>query len=87
MVARNYFSHTTPDGVTPWDRARAAGDHQPAAENIAAGNASAKDTMNQWMNSTGHRANILNCSYKSMGVGRATGGTYGYYWTQMFGYK
>ncbi|WP_155372591.1 sigma-70 family RNA polymerase sigma factor [Catellatospora vulcania] len=87
MVKRNYFSHTTPDGVTPWDRAKAAGYTQPSAENIAAGNATAKATMNQWMNSPGHKANILNCSYKAMGAGRATGGTYRYYWTQMFGFR
>ncbi|MEV0455043.1 sigma-70 family RNA polymerase sigma factor [Catellatospora methionotrophica] len=87
MVKRDYFSHTTPDGVTPWDRAKAAGYTQPSAENIAAGNATAKATMNQWMNSPGHKANILNCSYKAMGVGRATGGGYRYYWTQMFGFR
>ncbi|MEU7823398.1 sigma-70 family RNA polymerase sigma factor [Catellatospora sp. NPDC049133] len=87
MVKRNYFSHTTPDGVSPWDRAKAAGYDQPSAENIAAGNATAKATMQQWMNSPGHKANILNCSYKAMGVGRATGGTYRYYWTQMFGFR
>ncbi|WP_144118640.1 sigma-70 family RNA polymerase sigma factor [Catellatospora sichuanensis] len=87
MAKRNYFSHTTPDGVSPWDRAKAAGYTQPSAENIAAGNATAKATMNQWMNSPGHKANILNCSYKAMGVGRATGGSYRYYWTQMFGFR
>ncbi|GIG00921.1 sigma-70 family RNA polymerase sigma factor [Catellatospora citrea] len=87
MAKRNYFSHTTPDGVSPWDRAKAAGYDQPSAENIAAGNASAKATMTQWMNSPGHKANILNCSYKAMGVGRATGGSYRYYWTQMFGFR
>lgn len=87
MAKRDYFSHTTPDGVSPWDRAKAAGYDQPSAENIAAGNATAKATMQQWMNSPGHKANILNCSYKAMGVGRATGGTYRYYWTQMFGFR
>ncbi|MEV6522626.1 sigma-70 family RNA polymerase sigma factor [Longispora sp. NPDC051575] len=87
MVARNYFSHDTPDGVSPWDRAKAAGYNEPSSENIAAGNATAEGTMKQWMNSPGHKANILNCSSKAMGVGRATGGSYRYYWTQMFGYK
>ncbi|MFC7762965.1 CAP domain-containing protein [Catellatospora bangladeshensis] len=87
MAKRDYFSHETPEGVTPWDRARAAGYDTPSAENIAAGNATAKATFQQWMNSKGHKANILNCSSKSMGVGRATGGTYRYYWTQMFGFK
>ncbi|BCJ73395.1 hypothetical protein CS0771_29390 [Catellatospora sp. IY07-71] len=87
MAKRDYFSHETPEGVTPWDRARSAGYDTPSAENIAAGNATAKATFQQWMDSKGHKANILNCSSKSMGVGRATGGTYRYYWTQMFGYK
>ncbi|MFD1077347.1 CAP domain-containing protein [Longispora fulva] len=87
MVARGYFAHNTPDGVTPWDRAKAAGYPTPSAENIAAGNATAKGTMDQWMNSPGHRANILNCASTAMGVGRATGGSYRYYWTQMFGTK
>ncbi|WP_018349932.1 sigma-70 family RNA polymerase sigma factor [Longispora albida] len=87
MANRGYFDHNTPEGVTPWDRAKAAGYMEPAAENIAAGNASAEATMKQWMNSPGHKANILNCSFKALGVGRATGGPYRYYWTQVFGYK
>ncbi|MBV1848892.1 sigma-70 family RNA polymerase sigma factor [Catellatospora tritici] len=87
MAKRAYFSHDTPEGVSPWDRAKAQGYTQPSAENIAAGNSTAKATMQQWMNSKGHRANILNCSSKAMGVGRATGGPYRYYWTQMFGFR
>jgi RNA polymerase sigma factor (sigma-70 family) len=87
MAKRNYFSHETPEGVTPWDRARAAGYDQPSAENIAAGNSDVRATFEQWMNSPGHRANILDCSSRAMGVGRATGGTYRYYWTQMLGYR
>ncbi|GHJ50058.1 hypothetical protein Cs7R123_74000 [Catellatospora sp. TT07R-123] len=87
MAKRAYFSHDTPEGVSPWDRAKAQGYTTPSAENIAAGNATAKATMQQWMNSKGHRENILNCSSKAMGVGRATGGPYRYYWTQMFGYR
>jgi uncharacterized protein YkwD len=85
MAARGYFSHETPEGVTPWDRAEKVGYATPSAENIAAGNADAKATMDQLMNSPGHRANILNCGHKALGIGRATGGPYRYYWTQLFG--
>jgi uncharacterized protein YkwD len=85
MASRAYFSHTSLDGSTPWDRARRAGYEWPSAENIAAGNASADATMNQLMNSPGHRDNILNCEHKAVGVGRASGGPYRYYWTQLFG--
>ena len=85
MASQAYFSHTSLDGSSPWDRARRAGYEWPSAENIAAGNASAEATMDQLMNSPGHRDNILNCAHKAVGVGRATGGPYRYYWTQLFG--
>jgi uncharacterized protein YkwD len=85
MAKRGYFSHETPEGVTPWDRAENAGYMTPSAENIAAGNGGAKATMDQLMNSPGHRDNILNCQHKALGLGRATGGPYRYYWTQLFG--
>ncbi|NUT05960.1 MAG: hypothetical protein HOV76_21025, partial [Hamadaea sp.] len=84
-AAQAYFSHTSLDGRTPRDRARAAGYQYASAENIAAGNATAKATMNQFMNSPGHKANILNCSHKAVGIGMAKGGPYRYYWTQLFG--
>jgi uncharacterized protein YkwD len=41
--------------------------------------------MKAWMNSPGHKANILNCQYRHIGVGHAKGGPYGHYWTQNFG--
>jgi len=86
MAARDYFSHTSPDGVTFARRIRAAGyDGRAIAENIAAGQTSAKDVMSSWMASPGHRTNILNCAYRDIGVGYATGGSYGTYWTQTFG--
>lgn len=85
MAAQGYFSHTSLDGSSPWDRARRAGYDWATAENLAAGNATAEASMEQLMNSPGHRANILNCAHKAVGVGRATGGPYRYYWTQMFG--
>ena len=83
MATRNYFSHTSPDGVTPWDRARAAGYASPSAENIAMGFRTPADVMAAWMQSSGHRANILNCASHAVGVGFDARG---YYWTQLFGY-
>ncbi|PPK64372.1 uncharacterized protein YkwD [Actinokineospora auranticolor] len=83
MSARHYFSHTTPEGLTFADRARAAGYDAPAAENIAAGYTSASAVMAGWMSSSGHRANILNCAYLTMGSGYAADGNY---WTQLFGW-
>jgi uncharacterized protein YkwD len=86
MAARDYFSHTSPDGVTFAARIRAAGyDGGAIAENIAAGQPTAREVMRSWMASPGHRTNILDCAYRDIGVGYATGGTYGTYWTQTFG--
>ena len=84
MAARDYFSHSTPEGVDPFQRAAAAG-QSAMAENIAAGQGSAAAVMESWMNSPGHRANILNCSLTRLGVGVGYGGSYGIYWTQLFG--
>lgn len=85
MAERDYFSHTTPDGRSPWDRAAAAGVENLGAENIARGQADAEAVMAAWMNSDGHRANILNCDLRTLGVGAhfAQGGPW---WTQAFGY-
>jgi subtilisin family serine protease len=86
MAARGFFSHTNPDGLDPFERMRAAGYNGRAmGENIAAGYTTAAAVMNAWMNSSGHRANILNCAFQEIGVGEATGGAYGTYWTQDFG--
>jgi uncharacterized protein YkwD len=85
MARRDYFDHTTPDGIDPWQRAKAKGYMTPTGENIAMGQRSAEDVVDGWMNSPGHRANILNCDSKAIGMGlaRNSGGTT--YWTQMFG--
>ncbi|CRK58656.1 hypothetical protein [Alloactinosynnema sp. L-07] len=83
MSRNGYFSHTSLDGRSFVDRAEDAGYPSAGAENIARGQSSAQQVMNAWMNSSGHRANILNCSMRTMGLGLATRG---YYWTQMFGY-
>ncbi|MEU3515610.1 CAP domain-containing protein [Streptomyces sp. NPDC006654] len=85
MAARNFFDHTDPDGKTPWDRAAAAGISNLGGENIARGQATAQDVMDAWMNSEGHRANILNCDFKTLGVGVHFGAG-GPWWTQDFGY-
>jgi uncharacterized protein YkwD len=88
MAARRYFAHNTPQGVTPWTRIAQQGYPRTAeAENIAAGQSSASAVVTAWMNSPGHRANILNCSMRAVGVGLAYGGPYHYYWTQDFGAK
>ncbi len=51
---------------------------------IAAGQRTPQDVVAAWMGSSGHRANILNCALTQIGVGHATGGSYGHYWTQNF---
>ncbi|MCK7627076.1 CAP domain-containing protein [Streptomyces sp. RS10V-4] len=85
MARRGFFGHTDPDGRTPWDRARAAGTADLGGENIARGQADARSVMASWMNSPGHRANILNCEYRTLGVG-AHFGPGGPWWTQDFGF-
>ncbi|MGW9436495.1 CAP domain-containing protein [Streptomyces sp. NPDC055607] len=85
MAARGFFDHTDPDGNTPWARAQKVGVSTLAGENIARGQADAAAVMESWMNSDGHRANILNCDFKTMGVGVYFGDG-GPWWTQDFGY-
>src|SRR5690606_28772451 len=83
MSANDYFSHTGQNGSSFVDRAKAQGHPSPGAENIAQGQSSAESVMDAWMNSPGHRANILNCSLTSLGVGVTTDD---WTWTQVFGY-
>jgi uncharacterized protein YkwD len=83
MAARKYFDHTTPEGVSFDERIKAAGYPLPSAENIARGQKNAEQVMKDWLNSPGHRANILNCTYKVIGVGLNPNG---FYWTQDFGF-
>ncbi|MER6117706.1 CAP domain-containing protein [Streptomyces sp. NPDC001743] len=85
MAARGFFDHTDPDGQSPWDRAAEAGVSGLGGENIARGQADAEAVMEAWMNSEGHRANILNCDYKTLGVG-VHFGSGGPWWTQDFGF-
>jgi uncharacterized protein YkwD len=70
MAARDYWSHNTPDGQTPWTFITAAGySYSLAGENLAYGFATSADTITGWMNSPGHRANILNAGYTEVGFG------------------
>ncbi|GAA2515565.1 hypothetical protein GCM10010423_03610 [Streptomyces levis] len=86
MVARAFYAHTAPDGSRPWDRAAAAGSTRRAiGENIACGQRSPADVVEGWLNSPGHRANILKPDFTHIGIGFAGGGRAGTYWTQMFG--
>ncbi|MFE2303632.1 CAP domain-containing protein [Streptomyces sp. NPDC059445] len=85
MAARDFFDHTDPSGLSPWDRAANAGITSLGGENIARGQADAAAVMDAWMNSPGHKANILNCDFKTLGVG-VHFGEGGPWWTQDFGY-
>lgn len=85
MIRRDFFAHDNPDGETPFDRMKKAGlDYAVAGENIAAGQYSPEVVVNSWMNSEGHRKNILNPGFKNLGVSVVKGGKYGIYWAQEF---
>lgn len=86
MAANNYFDHTSKNGDSPWKRMEDAGYPSPGAENIAKGYPTAAAVVKGWMNSPGHRANILNCGLRAIGVGKADGPG-GPLWTQNFGWK
>lgn len=82
MRDNGYFSHTSPTYGTPFQMIKAFGlSYRSAGENIARGYASPQAVVNGWMNSSGHRANILNASYRQIGVGYVAQGNY---WTQLF---
>jgi uncharacterized protein YkwD len=69
MALNDFFSHTGSNGSSPWDRMAATGYSGGAAENVAAGYATAAAVMAAWMQSPGHRANILNCGLRDIGIG------------------
>ncbi len=82
MHDRKYFSHTSPTYGSPFDMIKNFGiSYRSAGENIAQGYKTPDAVVNGWMNSSGHRANILNASYTQIGVGYVSDGNY---WTQMF---
>ena len=89
MLARQYFAHNTPDGETPWSFIKAVGySYTTAGENLAIDFTQAENMQAAWMNSPGHRANILNNNFTEIGIGIAKG-TYDNHQTtivvQMFG--
>jgi len=85
MAAKNYFSHQSPTYGSPFDMMKQFGiNYKTAGENIASGQRTPTEVMAAWMNSQGHRANILNKDYTHLGVGYYQGGSYGHMWTQMF---
>ncbi|MBG9784863.1 SafA/ExsA family spore coat assembly protein [Shouchella lehensis] len=85
MRDKNYFSHTSPTYGSPHQMIRDFGiQYRASGENIAAGQTSAQAVFQSWMNSSGHRQNILSPTYTEIGVGYAEGGSYRHYWTQMF---
>lgn len=82
MHDRRYFDHTSPTYGTPFQMMRAFGlSYRSAGENIAMGYRTPQAVVTGWMNSSGHRANILNSSYTKIGVGYVADGNY---WTQQF---
>ena len=85
MANNNYFSHTSLSGTTPGDRLKAEGiSWRGCGENIIAGYEDGISANNGWLNSSGHRSNMLNPNFTHLGVGGATGGSYGIYFTQNF---
>ncbi len=96
MALQDYFDHYSLDGRSPWDRILAEGyNYNSAGENIAAGYTTPQAVVEGWMNSAGHRANILNATFRELGVGYSYEaddtfpGPYGYhhYWVQNFGMR
>ena len=82
MQTNNYFSHTSPTFGSPFDRLNALGiSYKAAGENIAQGQRTPQEVVQGWMNSSGHRANILNANFTHIGVGYVKTGNY---WTQQF---
>ena len=82
MQAKQYFSHTSPTYGSPFDMMRDFGiSYRSAGENIAQGQPSPEDVVQAWMNSEGHRRNILSGDFTHIGVGHTQQGNY---WTQMF---
>lgn len=85
MATKNYFDHTSPTYGSPFDMMRQFGvSYQAAGENIAKGQTTPQEVMNSWMNSSGHRANILSSNFTKLGVGVAKDSNGRLYWSQMF---
>lgn len=79
------FSHTRPDGTSCFTVLKQLNiSYNNAGENIAAGQKTPQEVVTGWMNSEGHRKNILNPAFNKLGVGYVTGGSYGHNWVQVF---
>ena len=84
MVDNNYFSHNSPIYGSPFDMLKSFKvSYKTAGENIA-GNSSNTSAVNAWMNSSGHRANILNANFNYTGIGVVSGSKYGKIFVQIF---
>ncbi len=82
MQANNYFSHTSPTYGSPFDMMKQFGiTYSSAGENIAQGQQTPEEVVSAWMNSQGHRENIMNADFTHIGIGHTADGNY---WTQMF---
>jgi uncharacterized YkwD family protein len=82
MQAKGYFDHNSPTYGSPFDMMKKFGvSYRTAGENIAMGQQSPQEVVTAWMNSEGHRKNILNANYTHIGIGHVAQGNY---WTQMF---
>ncbi len=85
MRDQGYFSHNSPTYGSPFNMMRDFNiSYTRASENIAAGQSSPRSVVSSWMNSSGHRKNILDPNVTHIGVGYAEGGSKSTYWTQMF---
>jgi uncharacterized protein YkwD len=85
MADREYFDHNNPDGKTPHHRMIESGYDEPGDEVIARGYTLPEDVVDAWLDSAGHRAVMLNCDYKAIGIGIVFGSD-GPWWTADFGY-
>jgi uncharacterized protein YkwD len=87
MIQHDFFAHVNPvDGSDLASRARAFSySYQFIGENLAAGQHSPEEAFTDWMNSPGHRQNIMNEAFVEIGIGVRSGGSYGLYWVQEFG--
>jgi len=85
MIDNNYFDHNSPTYGSPFDMMKKFGiSYRTAGENIAMGQKTPQEVMTAWMNSDGHRKNILNSSFTEIGIGIAKDSNGRLYWTQMF---
>ena len=85
MIDNNYFSHNSPTYGSPFDMLKKFGiSYKTAGENIAMGQKTPKEVVNAWMNSEGHRKNIMNQNFSKIGVGVAQKSGGSIYWTQIF---